>query len=73
MRARWMSSSTTPGFASLSSARRFAASARSMSISSASGNTATVAYTQPAVNFLRDLAGNAVATFAAQTVTNNVV
>jgi len=38
----------------------------------ANGNTATVAYAAPAVSFLRDLAGNAVATFTAQAVTNNV-
>ena len=35
--------------------------------------TITVAYTQPATNAMRDLAGNLVATFAAQTVTNEAV
>jgi hypothetical protein len=43
-----------------------------VSVAYVNGNTATVAYTKPAVNFLRDLAGNAVATFTAQAVTNNV-
>lgn len=36
------------------------------------GDTITVAYTQPGTNNLQDAAGNAVATFGAQPVTNNV-
>ncbi len=43
-----------------------------VSVAYANGNTATVAYTRPTTNYLRDLAGNAVATFTAQAVTNNV-
>lgn len=36
------------------------------------GNVITVAYAKPATNALRDPAGNQVATFTAQAVTNNV-
>lgn len=38
----------------------------------ANGDAITVAYTQPGTNNLQDAAGNAVATFSAQSVTNNV-
>ncbi len=43
-----------------------------VSVAFANGNTITVAYTKPATNWARDIAGNAVATFTAQSVTNNV-
>lgn len=43
-----------------------------VTVAYANGNSITVAYTKPDTNYLRDLAGNAVASFTAQTVTNNV-
>lgn len=44
-----------------------------VSVVYAPGNPITVAYTPPAVNAARDLAGNLMAAFTAQTVTNEAV
>lgn len=43
-----------------------------VSVAFANGDTITVAYTEPTTNWARDIAGNKVATFAAEAVTNNV-